>query len=111
MLPKHGDLTQSSNCRPIAILPILYNFFALLLYHRLSKNLFQHQSFDQHAFIPERRIEDALLCFETMTEYALEFNVPLWILSMDLKQAFDTIDHEALFQGLREHDVPNNILI
>ena len=78
MLPKSGDFTQPSNWRPIAILPTLYKLFAKLLYLRLSPTLFQHQSFDQHAFIPERRIEDALFCAETLVEYTLEYNFPIW---------------------------------
>ena len=110
MLPKHGDGTQPGNWRPIAILPILYKLFAKLLYQRLSPLLFQHQSFDQNVFVLGRRIEDGLFCIEIMTEYALEFNVPLWILNMDLKKAFDTINHQALFAGLRHHDIPEEYI-
>ena len=36
-------------------------------------------------------------------EYALELNSPLWIMSMDLRKAFDTVDHEALFEALLSH--------
>ena len=110
MLPKIGDLNQTSNWRTIAILPILYKLFSKTLYNRLSKNLFLHQLFDQHAFIPERRIEDALFCLEIATEFSLEYQTPLWILSMDLRKAFDTIDHSALFAGLRAHDVPEEYI-
>ena len=105
---RYGQIgeTQTSNWRPIAILPTLYKLFAKLLYIRLSPVLFQHQSFDQHAFIPGRRIEDAHLCAEIITEYALEFQLPIWILSMDLKKAFDWIDHITVFNGLRQHCIP-----
>ena len=103
MLPKSGDLTQTSNWRPIAILPIFCEIFARLVYNRNSPRLFQYQSRDQHAFTPSIRIEDALLCAETAFQYALEFNVPLWVLSMDLRKAFDTVDHAQVFQSLAYH--------
>ena len=63
------------------------------------------QSWDQHAFTPKIRIEDALTCAEITIEYALEFQVPLWLLSMDLRKAFDTVDHQALFQSLCLHGI------
>ena len=103
MLPKSGDLTKVSNWRPIAILPILHKIFARLVYNRSSPVLFQHQSRDQHVFTPFVRIEDALLCAECSIQYALEFNVPLWLLSMDLRKAFDTVDHVEVFRVLGRH--------
>ena len=103
MLPKDGDLSKESNWRPIAILPILYKAFARLLYNRISPPLLSAQSWDQHAFTSGIRIEDALVCAEMAIEYALEFNSPLWIMSMDLRKAFDTVDHEALFEALLSH--------
>ena len=85
------------------MLPIFYKIFARLLYNRISPILFSYQSRDQHAFTPNLRIEDALLCAETTIQYALEFNVPLWLLSMDLRKAFDTVSHDQLFRALGYH--------
>ena len=31
---------------------------------------------------------------------AIEFITPVWIVSIDLKKAFDPINHDALFQSL-----------
>ena len=100
MLPKDGDTRQLKNWRPIAILPIMYKLFARLLYNRISPTLFNRQSEQQHAFTPDKRIEDALLQAEVVIEYALEFNVPVWLLSMDLRKAFDTVSHEQLLVSL-----------
>ena len=96
MILKEGDLSEVGNWRPIAIFSISYKVFARLLYHRLSPTLFHHQSHDRHAFTPGIRIEDALLCAEVVIENSLEFHKPLWILSMDLRKAFDTVDHDQL---------------
>ena len=69
--------------------------------------MFLHQSPDQHAFTPDIRLEDVLVCVESAIENALVFNTPLWILSMDLRKAFDTVEHQALFQALQDHNIPD----
>ena len=40
---------------------------------------------------------------ETMVSKSLEFNTDLWVISVDLKKAFDRVEHAALFQSLRNH--------
>ena len=45
------------------------------------------------------------MCAEVAIEYSLEFHTPLWILSMDLRKAFDTVDHDALLQSLLAHGI------
>ena len=77
MLPKDGDLNELKNWRPIALLPIFYKFGSKLIYYRISSYLFSQQSFDQHGFTPDIRIEDALLCAEVVIEHHLEFNLEL----------------------------------
>ena len=103
MIPKSGKLTDTKNWRPISILPILYKLFSRLLYDRISHRLLEYQSVDQNAFTPGIRIEDALLSAEASIEYALEYNVPLWMMSLDLRKAFDTIDHKFLLQSIGYH--------
>ena len=103
MLPKSGDTSDISNWRPIAILPILYKIFSRLVYNRISPILFSYQSWDQHAYTPDFRIEDALLCAESIIADSLEFNVPAWLLSMDLKKTFDSVNHQFLFRALGYH--------
>ena len=110
MLPKTGNLNDVANWRPIAILPILYKIFAKLVYQRISPRLFLNQSADQHAFTPSIRIEDALLCAEVTIEYSLEFQQPLWLMSMDMRKAFDTISHAALFDALERHGVESGYI-
>ena len=47
------------------------------------------------------RIEDVLMIAECIALYSLEFNMPIWFVSLDLKKAFDRVDHAALFDSLR----------
>ena len=40
-----------------------------------------------------------------MVSKALEWNLPLWIVSVDLSKAFDRIEYDALFNALADQGV------
>ena len=105
MLPKNWDLSDASNWRPIAILPILYKLFAKLLHKRLKYILEREQSDEQFGFRPHRRIDDVFTILENVIGKCNEWNLPLWMASLDLKKAFDRRKHPALFQALRDQGV------
>lgn len=104
MLPKDGDLTKVGNWRPIAILPILYKVFAKMLYYRLSPILDCQQADAQFGFRHRKRIDDIFVILENMTGKVDEWNVPLWMISLDLRKAFDRIQFGPLFDALREQE-------
>jgi len=105
MVPKSGDLSQPSNWRPIAILPVFYKLFSRMIFGRLKGNLERNQSPDQTGFRSSIRIEDALATVEILISKTAEWNLPIFIASLDLKKAFDRIEHEALFEALRSQGV------
>ena len=110
MLPKSGDLKDPSNWRPIAILPIVYKIFVRMVYNRLSPILEKEQSHDQFGFRRDRRIEDVFAILESVISKTIEWNLPLWMVSIDLRKAFDRISYPALFQALREQNVPESYI-
>ena len=89
---------------------LYFKIFSKLENHRISSHLFQRQSFDQHGFTSDNRIEDALLCAEVAIEHHQEFNLELWMMSMDMRKAFDTIDHKALLRALRSRELPEEYI-
>ena len=105
-----GDLKDASNWRPIAILPILYKIFARLLYQRLQPILEMEQSDDQFGFREKRRIEDVFSILENLVGKTNEWNLPLWMASIDLRKAFDRILHVPLFDALRVQCVPEGYI-
>ena len=76
-----------------------------MLYNRLLPVLEKHQSFDQFGFRPQIRLEDALLVVETVISKCNEFQIPLYLASLDLKKAFDRIEFSVLFDALRSQEV------
>jgi hypothetical protein len=107
MVPKSGDLTQPSNWQPIAILPIFYKIFARIIYGRLRDKLDGQQCSDQTGFRSGIRLEEALVTLETLVSKTNEWHVPLFIASLDLKKAFDRVEHASLVDALLSQDVPD----
>ena len=101
LLHKGGSTEDANNWRPIAILSITYKILARLVYHRIQQDLNEHQSEDQFGFRHSRSTTHALLILECMLSKGIEFNVPIWIMTIDLRKAFDRVDHTALFRALR----------
>lgn len=110
MIPKSGDRKDPANWRPIAVLRVSYKMFSRLVHDRLKPILEQHQSPDQRGFRPKCMAEDAFLVFEGVTSKSIEWNLPLWMASLDLKKAFDRVEYPALFEALRAQGVPSEYL-
>ena len=85
----------------MAILSITYNIFARLVHDRIQHQLLSHQSEDQFGFRPGRSTSYALFILESMLSKGVEYNVPVWVMMIDLRKAFDRVDHKALFHALR----------
>ena len=58
-------------------------------------------------FRSQRGTEDALIVLESIIGKSIEFNVPLWFVSLDLRKAFDRIEWPALFAALDEQGLPS----
>ena len=110
MLPKSGDLSDANNWRPIVVLPILYKIFSKLIYARLHPMLEKCQSKDQFGFRTDRRIDDVFGIVENIIGKTNEWNLPLWICSLDLRKAFDRVLHRPLFDILEQQKVPDGYL-
>ncbi len=40
----------------------------------------------------------------------IEFNVPIWIVSIDISKAFDRLEHNVLFEALKLHGVKSGYI-
>ena len=103
LLHKGGPTADPNNWRPIAILRIVYKIFARLLHSRIKDTLNSRQSDEQFGFRADRSTNDGLIIAESVVGKCLEYNIDLWVVSVDLRKAFDRIEHKALFSSLRNH--------
>ena len=110
MLPKSGDLSETNNWRPIAILKIAYKIFSSLLHLRLSRQLDFRQSVDQLGFRPRTGVDHAFVVLETVVSKTLEWQCGIWFASLDLRKAFDKVEHGALFAALSAQGIEDGYL-
>ena len=76
-----------------------------MVYYRLAPILENHQSDDQFGFHSNKRIDDVFIILENLTGKTDEWNMPLWMISLDLRKAFDRVKFGPLFVTLRDQVV------
>ena len=105
VLFKKGDPKLPGNYRPITLLPILYKLFSRILYTRVSKDLDASQCVDQAGFRSGFSCDDHLLAISLLIEAHSEHKLPLWFCAIDFEKAFDSVEHNYLWQSLVEQGV------
>ena len=65
---------------------------------------------EQYGCRASRRLEEHLLTASLTIEKTLAWNVPLWIVSLDLSKAFDRVHWPTLWQALRQQGVSDHLI-
>ena len=102
MLPKTKNARTTKDFHPFANIRLMYKTFAYLILGRIEEPLEDAQPEEQHGFRTKRRIEEHLLSANMVIDKTLLANKPSWILSLNLSKAFDCVDWDALWSGVRE---------
>ena len=74
----------------------------------LRENLCQSEY--KQGFTKNRRIEDNLLILSYCIEYSFEKKKPLYVISIDIKKAFDSVERGTLIKVLKKYKVDPNII-
>ena len=99
---KGGDTTDKSNYRPISILPLFSKLFEKCMAARLVKFFSKYNllSSDQYGFQKNKNTSDALLNFLNFVYDGLNCENHIISIFVDLKKAFDLVDHDILLRKL-----------
>lgn len=100
LLPKKGDLLDVANWRPVSLLNTDYKIYAKVVANRLKNVIDQVVATDQSYSVPGRSIHDNIHLIRDSLMYCNSNNLPLALLNLDQKKAFDNVDHEYLFKTL-----------
>ena len=80
-----------------------------MVYKRVKPILEARQSKDQIEFLFVG-VDDAFAVFKNVCSKSLEWSVPIWRASLDLRKACDRIEHNALFDVFKVQRVPHAYL-
>ena len=76
-----------------------------MLCARIQTKIIGQQSADQAAYRHGFSTEDHLLTTVLVMERTAEWSQELWMGLVDFEKAFDTVEHETLWQALLEQGV------
>lgn len=100
LAPKKGDLLDVENWRAISVLTTDYKILTKALTTRLQNVIGSIVVSDQTCSVPKRSIFDNLHLHRDIIYLANQQNLPLAILNLDQKAAFDNVRHDYLFHVL-----------
>ena len=104
VLPLHkgGSLDKVINFRPISILSSISKIFERLMFNKMYSFIEKYQIFDnsQFGFRKGHNTELAIMRTIKYITDALDMDVPVIGLFLDISKAFDSIDHNILLDKL-----------
>ena len=104
---KKGSQVNLDNYRPISLLSNINKIFEKLMYDRVYKFLLTHNSFFKKlfGFREKHSTSHALISLTVQIRQALDNNKLVCGVFIDLKKAFDTVNHEILLKKLNYYGI------
>jgi exonuclease III len=102
VIPKNGKKLDIENCRPISILPQIDKVFEAILTSQLNEYFENNGLFDsmQYGFRTGRGCREAICNILHLVSVATDKGNSMILLSLDIRKAFDSVDHEILLRKL-----------
>ena len=104
---KEGKLDDRSNYRPISVLPVVSRLFEKLIYGQLYQYLDEHKYLASHQS-GFRSLHSVVTCLLKGTSdwfFGIDRGKYTAMIFIDLKKAFDTVDHHKLLDKMQFYGI------
>jgi len=109
LLFEKGDPTDIANYRPISLLPTTGKLFTKVLDRRFTRSLDEAQAPEQSGFRPGHSTIDAIHTVNQVIAGCREYRLPLYLVFIDLKKAFDSVEFNAVLNALEQQGIPQPV--
>ncbi|GBN96150.1 Retrovirus-related Pol polyprotein from type-2 retrotransposable element R2DM [Araneus ventricosus] len=107
-LPKKRDAADPGDFRPITLTPIPARLFSKILARRLAPSV--RLDPDQRGFIESDGIAQNTFLLDYVLRHSREKVKRTFVASLDLRKAFDSVSHEAVFAALKAQAVDHRLV-
>ena len=107
---KKKDRLKIENYRPITLLETDYKIHTKTMANKLGRVCQDLIHKDQAGFVPRRSLFDHTRLAHLMVDYAEKQEQNGCIISLDQEKAYDKIDHEYLWEILKEFGFPTQFI-
>ena len=90
-----GQSKDCKNYRGISLLSTPGKVYATVLLNKVRDQLLAHRRVEQSGFTQGRSTIDRIFTLNSIIQSRKEFQKPLWTAFVDLKAAFDSVDHNG----------------
>lgn len=110
LIHKKGDKGNVNNYRPISLISTIYKVFSKCIFRRIRKTLDEQQPREQAGFRSGFSTTDHLQTINQIIEKSKEYQQDIHIAFIDFMKAFDTIEHDMIWQALKNQGLPTKII-
>jgi hypothetical protein len=109
-LHKKGDRSKCENYRGIALMDTIYKIMAVSIKSRVNEVVERKIGQYQCGFHKNRSVMDQVFVLKQIMDNSIDQNLPLYMLFIDFKQAYDTIKREKVYEGMRQMGIGEKLI-